>query len=191
MNDRPLRADARRKREQILAAASDEVAELADRLRSGGSTRLSLEAVAARAGVGVGTLYRHFPTREALVEAVYQEELDQVCAAASAMLACGDPVTTLRAWMGRYLDFVDSKRAMGEEFRGLVASGVITRAQTRARLGRAVETLLQTGAFRADVTADDVVAAMAGAAFAAAGEQPRAQAERLLDILVDGLVDRR
>lgn len=187
MTDRPLRADARRKREQILAAATAEVGELADRLRTGDSTRLSLEAVAARAGVGVGTLYRHFPTREALVEAVYLEELEQVCAAAPALLADGDPASALRKWMGRYLDFVDSKRAMGEEFRSLVASGVITRSETRGRLADVVRTLLDAGGLRADITADDVVAAMAGVAFAAAGEEPRAQAERLLDVLVDGL----
>lgn len=189
--DRPLRADARRNRDQILAAAAGEVADLAARVGAGESARLSLDSVAARAGVGIGTLYRHFPSRAALIEAIYLEELTGLCTAPPAMLASADPGTALRAWMSRYLDFVDSKRAMGEDFRELVATGAMTRTGTRTRLTEAVGLFLAAGvvdgSLRADVEPDDVVAAMAGAAFTAIGAIPREQAERLCSLLVDGL----
>lgn len=183
--ERPLRADARRKRSQVVAAALAELAEV------GPDRRLSLEAVAGRAGVGIGTVYRHFPSREALLAAVYDEELGRLCAGVPALLAAMDPDDALLAWMGRYADFVDSKRAMGEDLGRLIAAGSVTQAGTRARLAAAVAALLEagaaTGALRADVAAEDVVALMAGALVASVGDRPREQAERLLAVLIDGL----
>src|SRR5699024_4242055 len=140
--------------------------------------RLSLDAVAARAGVGIATLYRRFPTREALVDAVYHQELENLCASAEADVT--DPAAppadvALLTWMLRYVEFVDEKRAMGEDLRSLIVAGAVTQTDTRHRLGVAVSRFLDegiaSGIFRADLAADDVVAAMAGAVLGAAGEQ--------------------
>ncbi|GAA1605880.1 MULTISPECIES: TetR/AcrR family transcriptional regulator [Kribbella] len=186
-----MRADAARKREQVVAAAGDELADLALAARNGEAVRLSLDRVAARARVGVATLYRHFPTREALLEAVYHQELTRLCDAAPDMAAAAPADEALLAWMHRYLDFVDSKRAMGGDLRAMVASGAVTQSHTRARLTAAVEPFLAAGAaagiLRTDVPPGDVVAAMAGAVIAAAPEQQREQTERLLALLIDGL----
>lgn len=182
---RRLRSDARRNREQILHAA------LAELTEGTPGKPVSLEAVAARAGVGVGTLYRRFPTREALVEAVYLDELERLCASAEQLLHDAPPDQALRAWMGRYADFVATKHGMADALRGLIASGSITSTSTRRRLAAAAGQMLDAGheaeLLRADVTPDDVVAAMAGALLAASGEQPRDQVDRLLDLLLDGL----
>jgi AcrR family transcriptional regulator len=173
-----VRADARLNRERVLAAA---------RAQLTGSERLSLEAVAAEAGVGIGTLYRHFPNREALVEAVYRSELADVCAAAETLLGEHPPEVALRAWMSRYAEFVATKRGMGEALRGLIGSGAVTSTSTRAELSSAVARLLAAGAeagsLRGDVPPQDVVAAMAGVMMAGAGDQ----VERLLDLLAAGL----
>jgi AcrR family transcriptional regulator len=184
---RPLRPDAARKRAAVVSAAADELAELTG--TPGG--RLSLDQVAARAGVGVGTLYRHFPTREALLEAVYRHELDGLAAAAPRMAARGAADRALLRWMGRYLEFVESKRAMGDSLRDLVAAGAVTQRETRATLAAAVACFLdrgvEAGTFRPGIEPDDVVAAMAGAVIAAAGDDPRRQTLRLFALAVDGL----
>jgi AcrR family transcriptional regulator len=186
-----MRADAARKREQVVVAAGDELADLALAARDGSEVRLSLDRVAARAGVGVATLYRHFPNREALLEAVYRQELARLCDAAPGMATEGPADEGLLAWMHRYLDFVDSKRATGMSLRAMVASGAITQSDTRARLTAAVAHFLDAGVaagtFRSDIRPDDVVAAMAGAVIAAEPEQQREQTERLLVLLVNGL----
>jgi AcrR family transcriptional regulator len=183
-----MRADAARKRQQVVTAAADELAGLATAEQP---AKLSLDRVAARAGVGIATLYRHFPTREALLAAVYHQELTRLCDAAPGLAATGPADEALLAWMHRYLDFVDSKRAMGSGLRDIVASGAVTQIDTRARLTAAVAPFLEAGAaagtLRSDVPPGDVVTAMAGAVFAADPDQQREQAERLLALLVDGL----
>src|SRR5262249_4741799 len=97
----------------------------------------------------------------------------------------------LLAWMHRYLDFVDSKRAMGDSLRTMVASGTVRQADTRGRLAAAIKHFLDAGSasgtFRKDVPPDGVVVAMAGAVIAAAPEQQREQTQRLIALLVDGL----
>ncbi|MGC4936538.1 TetR/AcrR family transcriptional regulator [Kribbella sp. DT2] len=186
-----MRIDAARKHEQLTAAAGEELAELALAARNGESVRLSLDKVAARAGVGIATLYRHFPTREALLEAVYRQELTRLCEAAPALATSAPADEALLGWMYRYLDFVDSKRAMGVSLRAMVASGAVTQSDTRARLAAAIAHFLKIGAacgaLRADVPAEDVVAAMAGAVIAADPDQQREQTERLLQLVVDSL----
>ncbi|TCC23638.1 TetR/AcrR family transcriptional regulator [Kribbella speibonae] len=188
---RPLRADAARKRAQVVAAAGEELADLALAARDGEPARLSLDRVATRAGVGIATLYRHFPTREALLEAVYHQELARLCEAAPEMAGAAPADAALLAWMHRYIDFVDSKRAMGISLRAMVASGAVTQSDTRARLTAAIAHFLEagaaSGALRNDVPPGDVVAAMAGAVIAAEPDQQREQTERLLELLVEGL----
>jgi AcrR family transcriptional regulator len=186
-----MRADAARKREQVVAAAGDELADLGVAAREGAPVHLSLDRVAARARVGIATLYRHFPTREALLDAVYRHELTRLCDAAPELAAGAPADEALLTWMNRYLDFVDSKRAMGADLRAMIASGAVTQAETRARLAAAVAHFLTAGTaagtFRSGIPPDDVVAAMAGAVIAAAPEQQREQTQRLLALLVEGL----
>ncbi len=186
-----MRADAARKREQLVTAAGEELADLAVAARQGQPVRLALEKIATRAGVGIATLYRHFPTREALLEAVYRQELTRLCEAAPALAKSGPTDQALLGWMRRYVDFVDSKRAMGTSLREIVASGAVTQSDTRARLAAAVTHFLDaggaSGVLRTDVPAEDVVAAMAGAVIAADPDQPREQTERLLSLLLDSL----
>ncbi|MET7281318.1 helix-turn-helix domain-containing protein [Kribbella sp. NPDC005582] len=186
-----MRADAARKREQVVAAAIDELHDLAKAARKGETVRLSLDQIAARAGVGIATLYRHFPTKEALLEAVYRQELTRLCDAAPKLAQTGPADAALLAWMTSYLDFIDSKRAMGDSLRAMIASGAIIQAETRRRVAGAISHFLEAGAasgvLRPDVPADDVVAAMVGGVLAAAPDQHREQAERLLALLVNGL----
>jgi AcrR family transcriptional regulator len=137
--------------------------------------------------VGIGTLYRHFPTRESLVEAVYRGELEAVCSAAERLVQDLPADRALREWMDRYVAFVRAKRGMADALRALFAIGVGN--DTRARIRHAVATLLSAGAsaglLRDDVPADDVVVAMIGACLATPPEEQ--QTSRLLDLILEGL----
>ncbi len=176
-----VRADARRNREKLI-----EVATAAFAAADGGS--MSLESIARDAGVGIGTLYRHFPTREALVEAVYRAELAEVAAAAGQLLPRYPPKAALRRWMDRYASFVAAKRGMAESLRALFDAGAVHPNQTRASIVGAVEMLLKAGAddgsLRSDVGADDVVSSLLGIFLASASPD---QTARLLDLLVAGV----
>ncbi|GAB5897066.1 TetR/AcrR family transcriptional regulator [Mycolicibacterium mageritense] len=178
------RADARRNRERLLASAAAAFA--------AADGPVSLEAIARDAGVGIGTLYRHFPNREALVEAVYSAELAEVAASAVELLDRHPPVIALRRWMDRYAAFVAAKRGMAESLQAMFASGVVQPSQTRDSVFGAVTTLLDAGAhdgsLRDDVGADDVVSSLIGIFLASRSAE---QAARLLDLLVDGLVTKR
>lgn len=152
-----------------------------------------LEKIAREAGVGIGTLYRHFPSRDSLLEAIYQRELEDLCAKAPDLAASLPADTALRIWMDGDADFVATKRGMAGALRGLLASGTITAGRTRAQLSGAISIFLdrgaKTGTLREDVEAADVTAALAGALMATDGtdEHGRSQAGRLLDLLIDGL----
>ncbi|MET4926805.1 TetR family transcriptional regulator [Streptomyces sp. PSRA5] len=189
--ERPLRADARRNRDLVLAAAMRLLSE-GDGAGGGSAT---LDAIAKAAGVGIGTLYRHFPTREALVEAVYRNELTAVCDAAPALLDELAPVEATRAWMDRYIDFMIAKYGMADALRAVIASGGNPFAQSRDLLGSAIKLLLDAGAadgsFRKDVDADDVLVGISGVALAAGEPSMREQAGRVLDLLLDGLRHKR
>lgn len=178
------RADARRNRERLLSTAAAAFAV------SDGP--VSLEAIAREAGVGIGTLYRHFPSREALIEAVYASELAEVAASAGALLDRHPPVVALRRWMDRYAEFVAAKRGMAESLQAMFATGVVQPSQTRDSIVGAVSALLGAGArdgsLREDVDADDVVTNLLGIFLASRSRQ---QAARLLDLLVDALVAKR
>jgi AcrR family transcriptional regulator len=174
------RSDARRNRERLLEAAT------AAFTAHGGS--VSLESIARDAGVGIGTLYRHFPNREALVEAIYRAELAEVAAAAEQLLKRHPPKVALRHWMDRYASFVAAKRGMAESLHAIFDSGALAPSQTRDSIVGAVEMLLQAGAddasLRADVQAEDVVSSLIGI-FIASGSPE--QTGRMLDLLVAGV----
>ncbi|MDR7299827.1 TetR/AcrR family transcriptional regulator [Haloactinomyces albus] len=177
------RADAKRNRQRIIETALE-----AFRVSQG---TVALEAIARDAGVGIGTLYRHFPSREALIEAVYRNELARLCDGADELVATMPPEQALRAWMGHYADFVATKQGMAETLRAVIASGAITSTDTRQHLSAAVRTMLDAGitagSLRDDVSAEDVVAGLAGVLLACQQPDQRQQVERLLDLLVDGL----
>src|SRR5258705_7895484 len=113
--DRPMRADAQRNRIRLLEAAV--------RAFSQDGPDVTLEAVAKDAGVGIGTLYRHFPTREALVEAAYRNELARLCDAVADLLQTMPPDEALRTWMDRFVDYMTTKRGMADALRAVIASG--------------------------------------------------------------------
>jgi AcrR family transcriptional regulator len=177
------RADARRNRDRLLNAAV--------RAFSAGGPDDTLEAIAKDAGVGIGTLYRHFPTRDALVEAAYRNELARLCDAAAELLQTLPADRALRVWMDRFVDYMTTKRGMADALRAVIASGGNPYAQSRDRLVATLTDLLDAGAaagtVRTDVAAGDVLAGLSGVSLAAGEPAQRDQARRLLDLLMDGL----
>jgi AcrR family transcriptional regulator len=180
---RTLRADARRNRDRLLNAAV--------RAFSQDGADVTLDAIAKDAGVGIGTLYRHFPTREALIEAAYRSELARLCDAVPDLLQEMRPDEATRSWMDRYIEYMTTKRGMADALRAVIASGGTPYAQSRDRLITAITSLLQAGAasgtLRADIEPADVLASLSGISLAAGEPAQRAQARRLLDLLMDGL----
>jgi AcrR family transcriptional regulator len=180
---RPLRADARRNRERLLEAAV--------RAFSADWPGATLEAIAKDAGVGIGTLYRHFPTREALVEAAYRNELARLCDAVPDLLAAHPADAALRAWMDRYVDYMATKHGMAEALRAVIASGGNPYNESRARLTGAIEALLAAGSaaglLRTDVGPEDVFTALSGITLATSAPDRRPLAARQLDLLMDAL----
>jgi AcrR family transcriptional regulator len=177
------RADARRNRDRLLDAAV--------RAFSAGGPDDTLEAIARDAGVGIGTLYRHFPTRDALVEAAYRNELARLCDAAAELLQTLPADRALRVWMDRFVDYMTTKRGMADALRAVIASGGNPYAQSRDRLVATLTDLLRAGAaagtVRTDVAPGDVLAGLSGVSLAAGEPAQRDQARRLLDLLMDGL----
>lgn len=176
-----VRSDARRNREKLLEVATASFATAQGR-------PVSLESIARDAGVGIGTLYRHFPSREALVEAVFRAELAEVAAAAGRLLDRHPPRIALRRWMDRYASFVAAKRGMAESLHAIFDSGAVEPSQTRDSIVGAVDMLLRAGAdddtLRSDVQADDVVGSLIGI-FLATGSPE--QTSRMLDLLAAGI----
>jgi AcrR family transcriptional regulator len=182
-HDKPLRKDAARNREKLLTAA---VGLFAER-----GTEGSLEEVAKRAGVGIGTLYRHFPTRDALVEAAYRNEVAQLRAAADELLADLPPDAALEAWMRRFVDYGTAKRGMRDALQSIAGGGADLFAETRGQVTEAVAVLLRAGAeagtLRSDVEPEDVLRAMAAIWMVAEGDDFADQAMRILRLVLDGL----
>ena len=180
---RPLRADAQRNRERLLDAAVRAFAQE--------GPDVTLDAIAKDAGVGIGTLYRHFPTREALVEAAYRNELARLCDAVPGLLADLPPDQAMRMWMDRFVDYMTTKRDMADALRAVIASGGNPYSESRDRLLAAITALLEAGAaagtLRSDVEPGDVLTSLSGVSMAAAAPAQRDRAGRVLDLLMDGL----
>lgn len=187
MSDAPSlrrpRADAARNRAAILSAARDALA--------AGDADTSLEAIARAAGVGIGTLYRNFPSREDLVAAVYANELDAVLSTVAPLLAEQAPDRALRSFLQNYAGFIATKRGMAETMKAGALSAAAASADTRNRVNAAVGSILaagvESGVLRDDVTADDVTTAMTGVFLSTGRDADEAQVSRLLDLLVRGL----
>jgi AcrR family transcriptional regulator len=176
------RADAVRNRERIVAAAQRVYA-------SGGDC--GPEAIAREAGVGIGTLYRHFPDRNGLAAAVYDEELQAVARSVQPLLESAPPLLALRRWMDRFADGLEKKRAMAPALRSLIESRADGPMVSRERLASAAQEILDAGAksgeIRRDVHGDDLLAALIGICMATAGSDDAEQRDRLLDLLGDSV----
>ena len=177
-----LRADAARNRARLVHAAREAFAETED-----GST-VSMEAVAKRAGVGIGTLYRHFPTRVELLEAVYRERVDELREQADTLVAEKDPWDALAAWLELFVASAASKRAIFAELVAAVGRDSELLTHSRAVLNEIVTELVtsaqQAGQARADVTAADVLSLVSGCSML---QLAPGQAERVLRVVLDGL----
>ena len=180
---RKPRADAIRNRDRVLEAAKA--------VFNAGGPEASLEAVAKRAGVGIGTLYRHFPTRESLFEAVYRREVQQLGDLAEQLKNDAAPVDALRRWLRSNVEFVATKKGMVAAL-ALAAYGKSELyALTFDRLTKAVGTLLDravaAGEIRADISPEDLLRALIGMCYM--HDQPGWQASvlRLVDVFIDGL----
>jgi AcrR family transcriptional regulator len=166
-----MRADAQENHDRVLRVAAQAFE------RDGTGT--SLKAIAREAGVGIGTVYRRFPTREALVEAVYRQEVDRLCASASS--------GTLRDWMERFVDFMATKRGLGETLRAALTSPE-EKQQTRDQLRSAIALLLASDpGVRPGIDPNDLLMSLGGITLIAAEERQRELASRLLDLLTEGL----
>ncbi|WP_367126020.1 TetR/AcrR family transcriptional regulator [Streptomyces phytohabitans] len=180
---RPARADARANEDKLLAAAATAFA------RDGADA--TLKQIAKDAGVGIGTLYRRFPTREQLVDATYRYETARLAARATPLLAELPADRALRAWMSEVLDYLAAKHGMAGTLQTLLRGDARLGSLTREQLTAAVEEFRVAGAeqgtVRGDVPAEDVLAALAGVTLTAGTGAQRAQAERLLDLVLDGV----
>ena len=180
---RRVRADALRNRERLIEAATE--------IFGKGAPQASLEAVARHAGVGIGTLYRHFPTREALFEAVYRREVDQLGELAERLAQEAAPVEALRRWLHANVRLVATKRGMVETLQ-LVASGSTElKAYSFQRLTEGLALLLARGVaagdIRPDITAEDLLRTVIGIFYADSSTGWQTSALRIVDVFVDGL----
>jgi len=180
---RKPRADAIRNRERVLEAAKA--------VFSAGGPDASLEAVARRADVGIGTLYRHFPTREMLFEAVYRREVQQLSELAEHLKSTAAPVDALRHWLRSNVAFVATKKGMSAALELAAHGSSDLYALSFDRLTKAVGALLEravaAGEIRADISPEDLLRALVGMCYM--HDQPGWQDSvlRLLDVFVDGL----
>jgi AcrR family transcriptional regulator len=183
---RKPRADALRNRDLLLEAAKS--------VFSAGGPEASLEAVARTAGVGIGTLYRHFPTREALFEAVYRHEVQQLADLAERLKKERRPIEALRQWMRSIVKFVATKKGMSTALALAVSKDWDLVSYSSDRLTRAIGLLLEqaiaAGEVRSDVGPEDLLRAIVGMCYT--HDQPGWQKNvlRLVDIFVDGLRNR-
>lgn len=182
MKRRP-RADAARNREKLLEAASAVVAESGD---------LSLAAVAARAGVGIGTLYRHFENRDALLAAIYRNEVDRLHRAAVRLAGELPPFEALKAWLEGYATLMGMKYGMADAMKSALNSDAQVFSHSRVKLIDALSSLLRAaaaeGTVRGDADPDDVLLAVSASVSASRGREDAARkADRLLALIIDGL----
>ena len=183
MEKRKPRADAIRNRERVLEAAKA--------VFSQGGPEASLEAVARRAGVGIGTLYRHFPTRDALYEAVYRHEVEQLVELARHLEAEAAPVEALRRWLQAGVEFMATKKGMAAALAMAAQGSPDLVAYSLDRLTRAMGELLQRAAatreIRVDIGPEDLLLTLVGMCYAHDRPGWQAKVLRLVDVFIDGL----
>jgi AcrR family transcriptional regulator len=180
---RPIRADARANQDKLLAAAALAFA------RDGAA--VTLKQIAKDAGVGIATLYRRFPTREQLVDATYRYETARLSAQTSDLLSELPADRALRTWMSQVLDYLAAKHGMADTLKILLQNDEQLSSQTREQLTGAIEEFrlagITQGVIREDVLSPDILMTLAGVTLIAGAVHQRVQAERLLDLLMDGV----
>ena len=178
-----LRADAQRNRDRLV--------EVAAQMFASDGVDASLEEIAKRAGVGIGTLYRHFPTREHLVEVVYRREVEGLCHAAEDLAREHPADVALELWMQRFVDYIATKRGLATSLRLLLTTNSTLFSDTSGRVSGAMRGLVEAaaaaGKIRADVDASDVMHALGGIYSAPNTPDWRERSGRLVKLLMDGL----
>ncbi|HWC97329.1 MAG TPA: TetR/AcrR family transcriptional regulator [Candidatus Sulfopaludibacter sp.] len=179
---RKPRADAERNRDRVLEVAMEAFT------RSGADA--SLDEIAKQAGVGAGTLYRHFPSREALIEAVYRTEVEKLAAAERHFAETMPPLAALRAWMMLFVDYIATKKIIVQALNTLVGeqSKVIEASYTQiwGAISSLVKRAIQSGDIRKDLDPIDLLRALVGVSFVASSPEWQQSAKRLVDILITG-----
>jgi AcrR family transcriptional regulator len=180
--DRKPRADAQRNRERILEMAKQEFTRV--------GANASLEDIAKKSGVGSGTLYRHFPTREDLLVAVYRSEMERLAAAERTLADSMSPVEALRAWLLLFVDAVETKHIIAPVLNTLVGDPKkvfkTSYAQIHAALRALVKRAVKSGDIRKDLDPIDLFRAVVGVANVSASPDWQQSARRLVDILIAG-----
>jgi AcrR family transcriptional regulator len=180
---KPLRADAQRNCELLLTTARE--------LFSAGQVHLRMADIAKRAGVGIGTLYRHFETREALIEAVYRQEIEVLCASGSALLTQMPASEALATFLNRLVDYAAQNRGLATALNAGLALDSTASTEGSRQLLEAITLLLHAGvnekSFRADVAPTSILIVIGG--LCAAQDHPgwRRQAQAVVSLLLDGL----
>ncbi|AXO23490.1 TetR/AcrR family transcriptional regulator [Mycobacterium avium] len=181
----PVRSDAARNREALIEVATRLFAAAA------GGDEPSLRLIAREAGVGVGTLFRHFPTREALVEAVYQDQVRRLTEGADQLLANHPPAQAMRRWMDLFTDWLATKHGMLGTLRAMINNEQLGSGHTRIELLAAIDKILAAGRAAGDIgdhiSSEDVAAGLIGIFTVAPTGGNSEQATRLLDIFMNGL----
>ena len=180
---RKPRADAQRNRIRLLETAKAAFAE-----KGPGA---SLDEIARTAGVGAGTLYRHFPTRDALIEAVYRNETEQLVAAATRLAESHCPTGALREWLLLFVDYMATKHGISEALNSIVGGTSelysASAEQMKRAIGRLIDRAVASGDIRLDLEPLDLLRALAGVANLSSGPVGKQAAKRMVDILIAGV----
>ncbi|HEX3987333.1 MAG TPA: TetR/AcrR family transcriptional regulator [Acidobacteriaceae bacterium] len=176
------RTDAQRNRGRILEVAKEAFTRF--------GAEASLDEIARQAGVGPGTLYRHFPTRDALIEAVYRSEVEKLAAAEQSFAETLPPIEALRAWMLLFVDHIAAKHIIAPALNSIVGGPTRLYEGSRGLIQGAMDALVQggirSGDLRRDIDSSDLLRALIGVSFTPFGPDWQASARRLVDILIAG-----
>jgi AcrR family transcriptional regulator len=179
---RKSRTDAQRNRERILEVAKEAFTRF--------GAEASLDEIAKQAGVGAGTLYRHFPTRDALIEAVYRSEVEKLAAAERKFSETMAPMEALRAWMLLFVDHIAAKQIIAPALNSVVGGPTKLYEGSRGLVGGAIDALVKraiaSGNIRSDLDPFDLLRALIGVSHVASGPGWQQSARRLVDILITG-----
>jgi AcrR family transcriptional regulator len=177
------RADGERNRARLIAAAKHAFAE--------GGAAASLEQIAREADVSIATLYRHFPTRDELISAVYQQEVSTLIEAADQLMTEREPAAALREWLMLFVEFLDAKHGMAAAMDTLIGGPETLYSRTPHRLDFPIKALVAggvaTGVFRDDFEPHDLLRALAGVAHVRPNKNWKQSAIRMVDILLKGM----
>ena len=180
---RKPRADSARNRQSLIDAAKAGFSEV--------GLNVSLEEISRRAGVGIGTLYRHFPTREAVVEAVYRREVEHLAEAVPQLLETSPAGEALHKWMHLFVDYIATKRLIAPSLAAAAVRGSSLHTTSVELITRALTTLVKravaSGDVRKDIDPSDLLRALVGVSYGNPDAGWQASARRLVDILMDGL----